>query len=43
MIERQQEQAVDSLFSPVKTTALVHDVTGLEDFELLSFLVIHSV
>lgn len=43
MIERQQEQDVDSLFSPGKTTALVHDVAGLEDFELVSFLVIQAV
>ncbi|MEO6319552.1 MAG: C-terminal helicase domain-containing protein [Polaromonas sp.] len=40
MIERQQEQDVDSLFSPGKTSALVHEVAGLEDFELISFLVI---
>ena len=40
MIERQNEQDIDSLFSPGKTTALTHDVAGLEDFELVSFLVI---
>ena len=43
MIERQQEQEVDSLFSPGKTSALVHEVAGLEDFELISFLVIQAV
>ena len=42
MIERQQEQEVDSLFSLGKTSALVQDVAGLEDFELVSFLVIQS-
>ena len=42
MIERQQEQDVDSLFSPGKTSALVHEVAGLEDFELISFLVIQA-
>ncbi|GAB2711069.1 helicase-related protein [Comamonas sediminis] len=40
MIERQHEQDVDSLFSPGKTSALVHEVAGLEDFELVSFLVV---
>jgi hypothetical protein len=40
MIERQQEQDVDSLFSPGKTSALVGEIAGLEDFELISFLVI---
>ena len=40
MIERQHEQDVDSLFSPGKTSALVHDVAGLDDFELVSFLVV---
>lgn len=42
MIERQQEQEVDSLFSPGKTTALLQDVAGLEDFGLVSFLVIQQ-
>jgi hypothetical protein len=42
MIERQQEQDVDSLFSPGKTSALLHEVAGLEDFELISFLVIQA-
>jgi len=42
MIERQQEQDVDSLFSPGKTSALVGEIAGLEDFELISFLVIQA-
>lgn len=42
MIERQHEQEVDSLFSPGKTSALVNEVAGLEDFELISFLVIQA-
>lgn len=42
MIERQQERDVDSLFSPGKTSALVHEVAGLEDFELISFLVVQA-
>ena len=43
MIERQQEQEVDSLLSPGKTSALTQNLTGIEDFELVSFLVIQSV
>jgi hypothetical protein len=45
MIERQQEQEqqADSLFSPGKTSALAQNLTGMEDFELVSFLVIRSV
>ncbi|NCP41751.1 MAG: hypothetical protein GW848_14885 [Rhodoferax sp.] len=43
MIERQQEQEVDSLFLPGKTSALTQNLTGMEDFELVSFLVIQSV
>ena len=43
MIERQTEQEVYSLFSPGKTSALVQDLAGMEDFELVSFLVIQSV
>jgi hypothetical protein len=42
MIARQQEQEVDSLFSPGKTSALVGEIAGLEDFELISFLVIQA-
>lgn len=43
MIKRQQEQDVDSLFSPGKTSALVGEIAGLENFELISFLLIQSV
>ena len=42
MIERQHEQEVDSLFSPGKTSALTQSLTGIEDFELVSFLVIQA-
>ncbi len=42
MIERQEEQELDSLFTPGKTTALAHALSGLDDFELVSFLVIHA-
>ena len=42
MIERQQDQELDSLFTPGKTTALTHTMAGLDDFELVSFLVIQA-
>jgi hypothetical protein len=42
MIERQQEQDVDSLFTPGKTSALTQNLAGIQDFELISFLVIQS-
>jgi superfamily II DNA or RNA helicase len=42
MIERQQDQELDSLFTPGKTTALTHTMAGLDDFELVSFLVIQG-
>jgi ERCC4-related helicase len=35
-----EERDIDSLFTGGKTTALVGSITGLEDFELISFLVI---
>jgi hypothetical protein len=34
------ESDVDSLFSPGGTTALMNNIKGLEDFELLTFVVI---
>ena len=42
MITREEEGEVDSLFTPGKTTALTHPVAGLDDFELVSFLVIQA-
>ncbi|NMM14671.1 MAG: DEAD/DEAH box helicase family protein [Rhodoferax sp.] len=42
MIEREQDQELDSLFSPGKTTALTKTIAGLNDFELVSFLVIQE-
>lgn len=43
MIERQEEGELDSLFTPGKTTALTNPIAGLDDFELVSFLVIQAV
>lgn len=40
IIHRKHESDIDSLFSPGGTSALVADVHGLEDFELISFVVI---
>jgi hypothetical protein len=34
------EKDVDSLFSAGGTTALVNNIKGLEDFELISFIVV---
>ncbi len=40
IIEVKAESDIDSLFSPGETTALQGDVKGLDDFELITFLVI---
>ncbi|WP_212638007.1 hypothetical protein [Desulfocicer vacuolatum] len=40
MVEIKEEKDIDSLFSGVHTTALVDTIKGLDDFELISFLVI---
>jgi superfamily II DNA or RNA helicase len=42
MIEKQQDQVIDSLFTAGKTTALTNTIAGLDDFELISFLVIQQ-
>jgi len=40
MIDVKEEKDLDSLFSSGQTTALVNTIAGLEDFELVAFLVI---
>jgi hypothetical protein len=40
MIAVKEEQDIDSLFSGGDTSALVHNIQGLEDFELINFLVV---
>jgi superfamily II DNA or RNA helicase len=40
MIAVKEEKDIDSLFSGGKTTALVDTISGLDDFELITFLVI---
>ena len=42
MVAIKEERDIDSLFSGGKTTALVGTIAGLEDFELISFLVIQE-
>lgn len=43
MVEVKEEKDLDSLFSGGKTTALTNTIAGLDDFELISFLVIQAV
>jgi len=40
IIQVKEESDIDSLFSSGETTALVGDIKGLDDFELISFLII---
>ena len=42
MIEVKEEKDIDSLFSGGQTTALTHTIKGLDDFELIGFLVIEG-
>jgi hypothetical protein len=42
MIEVKEERDIDSLFSGGHTTALTQTIAGLEDFELISFVVIRA-
>lgn len=42
MIEVKEEKDLDSLFSGGKTTALTDTISGLDDFELIAFLVIQD-
>ena len=42
MIEVKEEKDLDSLFTGGKTTALTNPIAGLDDFELISFLVIQE-
>jgi len=42
MIEVKEKKDLDSLFSSGRTTALTETISGLDDFELISFLVIQE-
>ena len=43
MIDVKEEKDIDSLFTGGQTTALTHTIAGLDDFELIAFLVIQDV
>ena len=43
MIDVQEEKDIDSLFGGGKTTALTTAIEGLDDFELVSFIVVQEV
>ena len=42
IIEVKEEQDIDSLFSGGETTALINTIQGLDDFELINFLVVQN-
>jgi hypothetical protein len=42
MIEIKDEKDIDSLFTGGRTTALAQEISGLDDFELIAFLVIQE-
>ena len=42
MVDLKEERDIDSLFTGTKTTALTNTISGLDDFELISFLVIQG-
>ncbi len=42
MVEVKEDKDIDSLFTGISTTALVDTIKGLDDFELISFLVIQE-
>ena len=41
IIDLKEDSDINSLFSGDKTTALLNTIAGLDDFELIAFLVIH--
>jgi hypothetical protein len=43
MIDTQEQGDIDSLFSDGTTSALTNKIEGLDDFELISFLVIQTL
>ena len=42
IVEQKEQSDIDSLFSFGETTALVGDIRGLDDFELICFLIIKA-
>jgi superfamily II DNA or RNA helicase len=43
MVDLKEEKDLDSLFTSPKTSALVSPIAGLDDFELIAFLVVQAV
>ncbi|MDA0967480.1 MAG: helicase-related protein [Proteobacteria bacterium] len=43
IIDLKEDKDIDSLFSGERTTALIDTIAGLDDFELINFLVIQEV
>jgi superfamily II DNA or RNA helicase len=43
MVDLKEEKDLDSLFTSPRTSALVSPIAGLDDFELIAFLVVHAV
>jgi predicted butyrate kinase (DUF1464 family) len=43
IVQVKEENDLDSLFSSGGTTALIDSIKGLEDFELITFVVIRQV
>jgi hypothetical protein len=41
-VDRKEERDIDSLFSGGRTTALLDSIAGLDDFELITFIVIQG-
>ena len=42
IIDSKEEKDIDSLFTSQKTTALVDKINGVDDFELIAFLVVQE-
>ena len=42
IVDIKEDKDIDSLFTGQRTTALTNTITGLDDFELMSFLVIQE-
>ena len=42
MVEFKEEKDLDSLFTGTRTTALLNTIQGLDDFELIAFLVVQD-
>ena len=42
IIESKEQKDIDSLFTGQKTTALVDKISGVDDFELIAFLVVQE-